>query len=305
MNEFIDKQKLTECLKAVNLEYWLEDLSLLIDERLSEKKHGDFFKWQQIIRSLLIKDNTTDCQNLFMQLSPWRKGPFKVAGTYIDSEWRSDQKWARIEKTGIEFKEKNILDVGCGNGYFAFKMRDEGAKTVIGIEPMILYIMQFFAINIFKKDSHILILPVRLSELPFPVNQFDITFSMGVLYHQRSPIDHLCQLKKTLKPGGQLVLETLFLQGSSSFASTPEKRYAQMRNTWLIPSVSELKIWLIRSGFEKVKIIDKSVTTINEQRSTEWMTFNSLSDALNPADPDLTIEGWPAPRRILVTANAI
>jgi tRNA (mo5U34)-methyltransferase len=128
---------------------------------------------------------------------------------------------------------------------------------------------------------------------------------MGVLYHQRSPIDHLCQLKQTLKPGGQLVLETLFLPGSSSFAWTPKKRYARMRNIWLIPSISELEIWLIRSGFEKVEIIDKSITTINEQRSTEWMTFNSLSDALNPVDLNLTIEGWPAPRRILVTANAI
>jgi tRNA (mo5U34)-methyltransferase len=127
---------------------------------------------------------------------------------------------------------------------------------------------------------------------------------MGVLYHQRSPIDHLRQLRRTLRPGGQLVLETLFVPGEESYACTPEDRYARMRNVWLLPTVAELSTWLDRSGYRRIEIVDKSLTSTDEQRSTEWMTFESLSDALDPDDPERTVEGWPAPRRVVVTATA-
>ena len=305
MIKFYNIKEIKDSLNLVNMDHWLNDLLILIDNRLSKKNHGHFDKWKQVIKSL-SEDNTSDeNKNLLMQLSPWRKGPFEIDNITIDSEWRSDKKWSRIKKANIAFTGKNILDVGCGNGYFALNMRSAGAKSVIGIDPSILYVMQFIAINIFKKSSRVSIFPLRLCELPLPINQFDITFSMGVLYHQRSPIEHLYQLKKTLKPGGKVVLETLYLPGLDSFASTPQNRYARMRNIWLLPTISELKIWLARTGFDKIETIDKSITTIDEQRSTKWMTFDSLDQGLDPTNTCLTIEGWPAPRRILMTAEAI
>jgi tRNA (mo5U34)-methyltransferase len=53
-----------------------------------------------------------------------------------------------------------------------------------------------------------------------------------------------------------------------------------------------------------IQVIDESMTTVSEQRSTEWMTFESLREALDPADSTLTVEGWPAPHRVVVTATA-
>lgn len=304
MIEFYNIEKIKNSLNTVDLDHWLNDLLILIDKRLSNKNNGHFDKWIQIIRSLSEENTSNENKNLLMHLSPWRKGPFEIDDIRIDSEWRCDKKWSRIKKANITFAGKNILDVGCGNGYFAFNMRSAGAKSVIGIDPSILYVMQFIAINIFKKVSHISIFPVRLCELPLPINQFDLTFSMGVLYHQRSPIEHLSQLKKTLKPGGKMILETLFLPGLDSFASTPKSRYARMRNIWLLPTISELKIWLTRTGFKEIEIIDQSIITIHEQRSTKWMVFDSLDKGLDPIDNSLTIEGWPAPRRILIIAEA-
>jgi len=148
------------------------------------------------------------------------------------------------------------------------------------------------------------VLPLRLQELPDACHAFDTTFSMGVLYHQRSPLDHLRQLRATLRPGGQLVLETIFIPGEESYACTPAERYARMKNVWLLPTLAELSTWLRRTGFRDVEIIDTAITTVAEQRSTEWMTFESLADALDPEDPTRTVEGWPAPRRVVVTATA-
>jgi tRNA (mo5U34)-methyltransferase len=56
-------------------------------------------------------------------------------------------------------------------------------------------------------------------------------------------------------------------------------------------------------GFEDAQTIDVSVTTTQEQRSSDWMRFHSLSDFLDPLDPNKSIEGHPAPRRAIVTAN--
>ena len=199
---------------------------------------------------------------------------------------------------------RHILDVGCGNGYYALRMRKLGAASVTGIDPTLLYIMQFLAVNYFEREQSVFVLPLRLHELPAAARKFDTTFSMGVLYHQRSPIDHLRQLNATLRPEGQLVLETLFMPGDDSFAFTPADRYARMKNVWLLPTLSELTTWLKRSGFRNIEVVDKTITVIEEQRSTEWMTFESLAEALDPADSSRTIEGCSAPRRVIVTASS-
>src|SRR5690606_12968810 len=110
-------------------------------------------------------------------------------------------------------------------------------------------------------------LPLRLHELP-PVAAFDTVFSMGVLYHQRAPLEHLAQLRGSLRPDGELVLETLILPGAGPEAQTPE-RYARMRNVWHLPTETLLHEWLAEAGFAGAKTIDISATTTLEQRRTE------------------------------------
>ncbi len=197
-----------------------------------------------------------------------------------------------------------MLDVGCGNGYYALKLSEAGAELVVGIDPTLLYVMQFAAVNRFKQDNSVFVLPMRLEEAPPAFGAFETTLSMGVLYHQRGPIDHLRLLRDTLKPGGELVLETLIIPGQDSRACTPTDRYARMRNVWLLPTISELTTWMARVGYRDIRLIDETVTTEDEQRTTEWMPFESLREALDPDDPSRTIEGWPAPRRVIVTATA-
>jgi len=49
--------------------------------------------------------------------------------------------------------------------------------------------------------------------------------------------------------------------------------------------------------------VDVTDTTIDEQRSTDWMRFNSLQDFLDPENPSRTVEGYPGPRRATVIAE--
>jgi len=292
-------------LAELGLESWQAALEPRIRARLSDEAHGDFARWRAAVDMLRAspEDEQTRREQL-LALSPWRKGPFELEGITIDAEWRSDLKWDRLKDKIEALEGRAVLDVGCGNGYYALQMHDAGARTVIGIDPTLLYIMQFLAIEHYRPTNSVFALPLRLNELPQGSRAFDTCFSMGVLYHQRSPIDHLLQLKSSLRQGGQLVLETMFVPGEEGYSCNPVERYARMRNVWFLPTVTELQAWLERSGFKDIDVIDESVTTTDEQRRTEWMQFESLREALNPEAPEWTVEGWPAPRRVIVIAKA-
>jgi tRNA (mo5U34)-methyltransferase len=76
-----------------------------------------------------------------------------------------------------------------------------------------------------------------------------------------------------------------------------------MANVWFIPSCATLVNWLQRCGFQNARVVDVSTTSLEEQRTTDWMRFQSLADSLDPTDRTLTVEGLPAPRRAVLLAN--
>ena len=301
----IDRDAALALLADAGLAHWQDTAAAALDERLDPSAHGDLPRWLDALEALAAsKGDRERAETALKALRPWRKGPFELEGITIDAEWRSDMKWDRIREAVGSLERQRVLDVGAGNGYYAYEMRRLGASAVIGIDPTILFLVQFAAVQMFRQDPGIAILPLRLEEMPLPARCFDTSFSMGVLYHRRSPVDHLREMRQTLKPGGRLVLETLYLPGDEAFARTPGDRYARMRNVWLLPSIPELLTWLDRTGFRNAVVADRSETSTDEQRATDWMPFESLEAALDPVDPTLTIEGWPRPRRVVVTATA-
>lgn len=242
---------------------------------------------------------------LLMALHPWRKGPYDLHGVTIDSEWRSDLKWDRLAGHIAPLAGRRVLDVGCGNGYHCWRMAGAGARLALGIDPTLVYVVQFLAVARYLGNPRVAVLPLALEDLPAGMTGFDTVFSMGVLYHRRSPLDHLRALGGLLRPGGELVLETLVLdEAACDRVLVPPGRYARMGNVWFIPSPGMLLVWLRRCGFRDARVVDLTVTTPVEQRSTAWMRFESLAQCLDPADPARTVEGHPAPVRAIVIARA-
>ncbi len=240
-----------------------------------------------------------------LTLQPWRKGPFEFFGVPIDSEWRSDWKWNRVAPHLSPLVGRTVLDVGCGNGYYGWRMCAAGARCVIGIDPTLVHVMQYLAVLRYLTAARPAwvnaILPARLEDLPI-APAFDTVFSMGVLYHRRDPLEHLHALRALLRSGGELVLETLIVTDATSVL-TPTDRYARMRNVWQIPDRDTLLRWVEGVGFRAPHIVDVTATTTAEQRTTQWMPFESLAQALDPADPSRTIEGYPAPVRAVLIAH--
>jgi len=245
-----------------------------------------------------------EIRHALQQMHPWRKGPFDIFGMHIDTEWHSDWKWERLKDAISPLQGRTILDVGCGSGYHLWRILGAGARLAVGIDPTPLFSMHFATIKRYSPDSPAFVLPVGIEHMPADMRCFDSVFSMGILYHRKSPIDHLIELKNLLHKGGELIIDTLIIEGDENTCFMPQGRYAKMRNVWFIPSVDMLQTWLKRAGFSRIQIIDVSPTTTLEQRSTEWMRFESLADFLNPDDHSQTIEGYPAPIRAILTAQA-
>lgn len=240
---------------------------------------------------------------LFRQLLPWRKGPFDVFGMPLDTEWHSDYKWNRLKDHIAPLKDRCVLDVGCGNGYHCWRMLGAGAKLAIGIDPTMLYVLQFLFVQRYIQNPAAAVLPLGIDDLADDIQLFDTVFSMGLLYHRRSPYDHLLKLKSLLRDAGELVLETLVIDGAEGQVLSPHGRYAKMKNVWFIPTVKTLEGWMKRVGFKNVRVVDVNKTTFEEQRVTNWIGSQSLADFLDPEDPNLTVEGYPAPIRAVVLAE--
>lgn len=307
-------------------EQWRKQLPVQINEVLNAP-HGKREEWLQALAQLppstpsivdlnaaaiqmgQAQDLSPEQQVVLRQsletFIPWRKGPFNLFGNYIDTEWRSDWKWQRVLPHLSDLTGRSILDVGCGSGYHLWRMRGAGAKLVIGIDPSLFFLMQFQCVRHYLPYEPVYYLPLKSEDLPTlkEGEGFDTVFSMGVLYHRRSPLQHLQELKGVLRAGGELVLETLVVEGDERTVLMPEDRYGKMRNVWFIPSTALLELWLRRLGFVAIRTVDVGQTSLEEQRRTEWMRFESLADFLDPTDHNKTIEGYPAPKRAVLIAQ--
>lgn len=330
-------QTLYLAMLAQGLERWVALLPQQLDFALNKEHNSNISQWHSAVSRLpvfaqpvtaqlnassvgasvqMTNSEYRQCQNLLRQLMPWRKGPYQFGSEslplHINTEWRSDFKWQRVQPHISDLTHRNVLDVGGGNGYHAWRMAGDGANFVLVIDPSPLFYYQFMAVKqLISQDAQLAthtqpnvhFLPIGIEHVPAKLNHFDTVFSMGVLYHRPAPFEHLQQLKDCLRKGGELVLETLVVAGDETTVLVPQGRYGAMGNVYFLPSSAALCVWLKKAGFTHVRVVDESVTQLSEQRQTDWMTYHSLAQFLDPADHSKTIEGHPAPRRAIIVAE--
>lgn len=136
-------------------------LCTLLERSLAAPRHGDAGAWQAAIEALpalqpsrielgqdvvcigQASDATAaqqaQLESALQALHPWRKGPFSLFGVMIDSEWRSDRKWRRLQDHIAPLTDRVVLDVGCGNGYYIWRMLGAGARFVLGVDPTLRF----------------------------------------------------------------------------------------------------------------------------------------------------------------------
>ncbi len=240
----------------------------------------------------------SDVERVARLMMPWRKGPFELFDTYIDTEWKSNIKYNLLRKH-FDLQDKKVADIGCNNGYYLFRMQEDKPKLLVGFDPSPLYKTQFDFINHFVKSDIVYEL-LGVEHLEFYEQKFDTIFCLGVLYHRSDPVAMLKSLYRGLEKGGELILDTFYIDGEDEMALCPESSYSKIPNIYFVPTIKALENWCKRAGFSGYEVLETSVTTSEEQRKTEWIEGQSLEDFLDPEDPSKTVEGYPAPKRVYV-----
>ncbi|ARR00627.1 tRNA 5-methoxyuridine(34)/uridine 5-oxyacetic acid(34) synthase CmoB [Campylobacter porcelli] len=247
---------------------------------------------------LEIPNFTKDIKDMALALKPWRKGPFHLNELFIDSEWRSFVKF-NILKPHLNLKDKVVADVGCNNGYYMFKMLEFKPKSIVGFDPSELAFLQFSFINHFAK-SDIKFEIAGVESLPSYGIKFDTIFCLGVLYHRSDPIKCLKELKSAMKQGGEVFIDTMYIERDDEMVLSPNGSYSKIPNISFIPSIKALQNWVKRAKFKSFEILATKDTDSFEQRKTKWIDSQSLEDFLDPNDSSKTIEGYPAPKRVYI-----
>ena len=294
------RQERLRCLEWKNIKPLWEAINALPTPKKCNIILGDSVE--------ILPENLTDEDEQFIYdtakaLHPWRKGPFQLSKTYIDSEWRSYIKY-NLLRPHFNLKDKIVGDIGCNNGYYLFRMMEDKPKRLIGFDPAAITYCQFYFLNHFiQSDIKYELLGVEHVE--YYEHKFDVLFCLGVLYHRADPIGMLKSLFKGLNAGGELILDTFMIDGEEEVCLTPRDRYSKMANIYFIPTVNALKNWCYRVGFEELEVLSIVKTEPNEQRKTEWINTQSLDDFLDKENPNRTVEGYPAPKRVYLKAKRL
>ncbi len=240
---------------------------------------------------------------MLIDLKPWRKGPWNYFGTKIDTEWRSNMKWDRVlNSVDLNFRGKRILDIGCNNLYYMYRMLKDDPELIMGFDPIPRYYFNHIFNKRFVQDERIQFELFGVDEAGMFKDFYDYTFFMGILYHRRDPLGSLKSVFDSLKKGGRLIMECSGIPGDEPVALLPEGRYCKAPGYWFLPTWKTIENMLHRTGFTEIKTFYKEPLTLDEQRRTEWIDTNSLEDFLDPKDSSKTVEGYPAPVRIYTTA---
>jgi len=152
----------------------------------------------------------------------------------------------RISKIGIEnFRDKVVVDMGCGGGTFLDAISGVAQKT-IGIEPYVGYHSSL------SQRGHEVYSSTQESLHKFE-KCADVIISFGVIEHIENPLEYLHDAYSLLKKGGIIYLETDNLDDFLMKMNIPEfeQFFYRTAHIWYFERNSLRRIMEI-AGFEKI-----------------------------------------------------
>jgi len=163
----------------------------------------------------------------------------------------------------FDFRGKRVLEVGCWDGYWSLEAEKLGAKEVWATDdvsqrhlksPTVPFVIECLGSKINYRDN------VSVYELDQHFNEeFEVVIFYGVLYHLHYPVLGLAKIRKLLKTGGTLLLETAVMLDTDEpiMKWGWDVIYPDARDTsvWNAPSIPCLK-FLLETSYFNVEICE-------------------------------------------------
>eukprot|EP01138_Halocafeteria_seosinensis_P005747 gb/GECG01005875.1/.p1 GENE.gb/GECG01005875.1/~~gb/GECG01005875.1/.p1 ORF type:complete len:350 (+),score=54.94 gb/GECG01005875.1/:1-1050(+) len=134
---------------------------------------------------------------------------FGIHEEMLKDQIRTKSYMNAIIKNPHLFKDKVVLDVGCGTGILSMFARQAGAKFVIGVDcsSIVQQAKEIVTANGFTEDE-ITLIQAKLEDIELPVDKVDVIISewMGYFLLYESMLDTVIYARdKWLKPDGVLL----------------------------------------------------------------------------------------------------
>lgn len=209
-----------------------------------------------LIQKLLDEKNNIELTSYLSNI--WNKvwsenGEYNYANLRL---FKTINKIKNIANAGVNFNNKRVLDIGCGNGITLMYLRKHFDIKGVGID-ISKNVIKELQENI--KDTNLSFYEGDHRNLQIiEHNQFDIILSFGVIEHFEEYGLALAEARRILKPNGQLILIQPHL---FSFGFIQEQ-YLRLMNKWKFGKQKDFSCFYYRSllqqlGFKDIKFFTK------------------------------------------------
>jgi len=124
---------------------------------------------------------------------------YQTAEGIIQGYSKSEESWNNL-KDLVDWNGKKVLDIGCNHGYFSFKVKEDGAREVTGIDIQPDVIKTARLIRKYKKMNVVF----RCSEVEED-KKYDIVLILNTFRHIRNKREFLA---KVFKISEKVIFET-------------------------------------------------------------------------------------------------
>lgn len=140
------------------------------------------------------KENKYDDDIFFQKYSQMSRSQQGLAGA---------GEWETLRKLLPDFKDKRVLDLGCGYGWHCIYAMEHGASSVVGVD------ISHKMLEVAKEKTHFPQVEYKccaIEDVEFPEESFDVILS-SLAFHYVADYEILVKkIYRILKSGGKLVL---------------------------------------------------------------------------------------------------
>ena len=219
-------------------------IKLLKEEKVPARKIGREWRFsrQALVQWLSSGDSQqyssseSDTKEFFDRVAPeWES----MRGDYYDEEAIN-----RLLDTRLLRKDMTLVDLGAGDGYLSRAISAQVDKVIaVDISGEMLKELQKKAaqaglanIQTIESDS---------CDMPLEDESVDLVCANMFLHHIEEPIMVLKEMRRILKPGGQVFLADLKEHDNKEFKE-------KMHDVWQGFSQNEVREWFLKCGFKNI-----------------------------------------------------
>lgn len=140
-----------------------------------------------------LKENKYDNPEFFAKYQQMNRSRLGLKGA---------GEWETLKNLLPDFKDKKVLDLGCGYGWHCLYARENGAKSVIGVDIS----EKMLAVARSKtNDTEIEYHCCAMEDVDFPAQSFDIVISSLAFHYVKDYQALINKIYKVLKKDGKLI----------------------------------------------------------------------------------------------------